>query len=173
MAAAWKLNTNVHVVERDTAGGLTGRSGTFGPTDEVPGWAIVAISNPDVWESRGSRSALPAAPDPESGPPPAQHAGTGAGMPADVAAQFEALRVEAASLREQVAALTAGGSAKGSSPAAETTSTPTDGPPPKGGAGSGAPAWREYAASKGVEVADDASREDVIAALDVAGVPTE
>ncbi|MGW5556860.1 hypothetical protein ACWER9_06510 [Micromonospora sp. NPDC003944] len=48
-----------------------------------------------------------------------------------------------------------------------------DGPPPKGGAGSGAPTWREYAAKKGVDVAEDASREDVIAALEAAGVPTE
>lgn len=51
--------------------------------------------------------------------------------------------------------------------------TPASGIPPKGGAGSGAPAWREYAASKGVEVADDASREDVWAALEKANVPTE
>jgi len=50
---------------------------------------------------------------------------------------------------------------------------PQDGPPPKGGAGSGAPAWRKYAASKNVEVAEDASREDVVAALEAAGVPTE
>ncbi|RAO26478.1 hypothetical protein PSN13_06506 [Micromonospora saelicesensis] len=48
-----------------------------------------------------------------------------------------------------------------------------DGPPPKGGAGSGAPSWREYAARNNVEVASDASREDVVAALDAAGVRTE
>ncbi|MCX4470458.1 hypothetical protein OOK41_09080 [Micromonospora sp. NBC_01655] len=46
-------------------------------------------------------------------------------------------------------------------------------PPPKGGAGSGAQAWREYAAANNVEVAADASREDVVAALDAAGVRTE
>lgn len=48
-----------------------------------------------------------------------------------------------------------------------------DGPPPKGGAGSGAAAWREYAAKHNVEVSADASREDVVAALDAAGVRTE
>ncbi|MCX5066910.1 hypothetical protein OOJ91_13745 [Micromonospora lupini] len=48
-----------------------------------------------------------------------------------------------------------------------------DGPPPKGGPGSGAPAWRAYAARRNVEVAEDASREDVWEALDKAGVPTE
>jgi hypothetical protein len=45
--------------------------------------------------------------------------------------------------------------------------------PPRGGPGSGAPAWRSYARSIGVEVADDASREDVIEALEDAGKPTE
>ncbi|MEU7771231.1 hypothetical protein AB0C44_07885 [Micromonospora taraxaci] len=48
-----------------------------------------------------------------------------------------------------------------------------DGPPPKGGAGSGAAAWRAYAAKHNVEVAEDASREDVVEALTEAGVPTE
>lgn len=47
------------------------------------------------------------------------------------------------------------------------------GMPPKRGPGSGATAWREYASSKGVEVPADAPRDDVIAALDKAGVPTE
>ncbi|PWR08599.1 hypothetical protein DKT68_15295 [Micromonospora acroterricola] len=48
-----------------------------------------------------------------------------------------------------------------------------DGPPPKGGAGSGAPAWQKYAAAHEVEVPADASREAIWAALDAAGVPTE
>lgn len=46
-------------------------------------------------------------------------------------------------------------------------------PPPKAGQGSSAEAWRTYAAGLGVEVADDASRDDVIAALESAGKPTE
>lgn len=45
--------------------------------------------------------------------------------------------------------------------------------PPKGGAGSGVDAWKAYAAKLDVEVADDASRDDVIAALEAAGHPTE
>lgn len=54
--------------------------------------------------------------------------------------------------------------------------------PPKGGDGSGGPEWVAYArlepvAAKlteaGVEVADDASRAEVIDALAKAGVPTE
>lgn len=45
--------------------------------------------------------------------------------------------------------------------------------PPKGGAGSGMQAWAAYAASKGVEVPEDASRDDIIAACQAAGVPVE
>jgi hypothetical protein len=48
-----------------------------------------------------------------------------------------------------------------------------DGPPPKSGKGSGVQAWAEYAATNRVEVAEDATRDDVIAALDAAGIPTE
>jgi hypothetical protein len=43
-----KLNTYVHVVERDDAGNEV-NSGTFGPDDSVPAWARKAITNPDVW----------------------------------------------------------------------------------------------------------------------------
>lgn len=49
----------------------------------------------------------------------------------------------------------------------------SDGPPPKSGAGSGKAAWAAYAREHDVEVADDADRGDIIAALDRAGVPTE
>jgi hypothetical protein len=44
--------------------------------------------------------------------------------------------------------------------------------PPRQGPGSGGDKWREYAAAQQVEVAADASRDDVIAALDKAGKPT-
>jgi len=40
--------------------------------------------------------------------------------------------------------------------------------PPRSGPGSSKAAWVEYAAARGVNVADDASREDVIAAVDAA-----
>jgi hypothetical protein len=46
-------------------------------------------------------------------------------------------------------------------------------PPPKGGAGSGADVWAAYASDNDVTVPDGASRDDIIAALDSAGVPTE
>lgn len=41
----------------------------------------------------------------------------------------------------------------------------SDGEPPRSGKGSGRDAWAAYAAQCGVQVSDDASREDIIAAL--------
>lgn len=116
---AWKLNTYVHVVEP----GGEGRSATFGPADDLPDWAVEAITNPDVWDGPAPE-APPVKSESQADPKPNENSAAGS-------------------------------------------------PPPKGGAGSGAQAWREYAASKGVVVADDATREDIIAALTEAGVPTE
>lgn len=42
--------------------------------------------------------------------------------------------------------------------------------PPRSGKGSGVEAWRAFAERKGVDVDQDASREDVIAACEAAGV---
>lgn len=53
-----KLNTHVHAVEVNEDGSH-GRSGTFGPNDKVPDWAVSAISNPDVWESEPERTEAP------------------------------------------------------------------------------------------------------------------
>ncbi|MEU4570837.1 hypothetical protein [Micromonospora sp. NPDC023956] len=122
---AKKLRMFVTVHERDGDGNPTGRSGTFGPDDSLPGWAQAGITNPDVWEDG------PAA---EPGPP---RPSAGGDDPAP------------------------GGGRAG------------DGPPPKGGPGSDADAWREYAASKGVEVPAGAKRPAIIAALEAAGVRTE
>lgn len=51
--------------------------------------------------------------------------------------------------------------------------------PPKGGPGSGADAWRTYAVAEveqrglNIEIPDDASRDDIITALEEAKIPTE
>ncbi|MFJ9468332.1 hypothetical protein [Streptomyces caniferus] len=42
--------------------------------------------------------------------------------------------------------------------------------PPRSGKGSGVEAWRAFAERKGVDVDQDATREDVIAACEAAGV---
>lgn len=50
----------------------------------------------------------------------------------------------------------------------------SDGPPPKAGAGSGTDAWLAYARTfDDVQVADDAKRDEIIAALTTAGHPVE
>lgn len=46
-------------------------------------------------------------------------------------------------------------------------------PPPKSGRGSSVEAWAAYADAHDVTVDDDAKREDIIAACEAAGVPTE
>lgn len=43
--------------------------------------------------------------------------------------------------------------------------------PPRSGTGSGKEAWSAYAQAKGVDVPDGATREEIIAALEEAGVP--
>lgn len=45
-------------------------------------------------------------------------------------------------------------------------------PPPKAGRGSSAAAWRAYAAGR-VDVTEGMGRDDIIAALDAAGIRTE
>ncbi|WP_405375981.1 MULTISPECIES: hypothetical protein [unclassified Microbacterium] len=45
--------------------------------------------------------------------------------------------------------------------------------PPKSGRGSGVPAWRDYADRNGFEMDDDVTREEIISALEEAGIPTE
>ena len=45
--------------------------------------------------------------------------------------------------------------------------------PAKGGKGSGLDKWRAYAKFKGYELEDDATREEIIDALEADGVPTE
>ena len=99
-----KLNTFVHVVELDSEGRQTGRAAVFGPDDDLPGWAVKAITTPDVWDG----DAPAGADEPDSG-----------------------------------------------------------GEPPRSGKGSSTEAWQKYAASLGVEVPEDASRDDIVAAVDV------
>ena len=52
-------------------------------------------------------------------------------------------------------------------------SSSAEAPPARSGAGSGKDKWVAYAEANGVTVDDDATRDDVIAAVEAAGVPTE
>lgn len=53
------------------------------------------------------------------------------------------------------------------------TDEPGPKPPKRSGPGSSAAAWRNYAAKNGVDVADDADRDEVIAALEAAEVAVD
>lgn len=152
----YRLNTYVHAVELDGNSRRTGREATFGPGDTLPDWALTSISNPDVWD--GQAPPRPAKPEPVATPGPAADQSEVARLRARVAE----LEAAAAPSADQ----TPGGD-DGSEPASATVI------PPRGGPGSGAPEWRDYARSRGVEVGDDASRDDVIAALEAAGKPTK
>lgn len=49
----------------------------------------------------------------------------------------------------------------------------SDGPPPKAGPGSSRSKWVDYAVGHGLVPGADQSRDDIIAALDKRGAPTE
>jgi hypothetical protein len=51
--------------------------------------------------------------------------------------------------------------------------TVTAEPPPKAGPGSSRARWVEYAAANGIAVTDDETRDEIIAACEAAGVPTD
>jgi hypothetical protein len=55
-------------------------------------------------------------------------------------------------------------------PAGEAASSDA---PPKAGPGSGRARWLDYTRAHGVTTPDDASRDDLVAACEAAGVPTE
>lgn len=149
MGSGYQLNTYVHAVEVDASGARTGREQVFGPDDDLNAeknaWALDAITNRDVWAGRKPPLREPA-PAPETTATPADLAG------------------ELAALRAQIAELQAG---------RQTQDSGEPKPPPTRGTGSGGEEWRAYARSVGVEVAEDASRDDVIAALAAAGKPTK
>ena len=52
-----RLSTHVHLTDGD------GRTHVFGPSDDVPAWAVPLITNPKAWDE-------PPAPGPEPVPEP-------------------------------------------------------------------------------------------------------
>jgi hypothetical protein len=79
---------------------------------------------------------------------------------------------EVAQLKARIAELEQERAESGRSPADDPGNVPAS-VPPRSGPGSGADKWRAYAAGQGVQVDENASRDDVIAALTAAGKPTE
>lgn len=72
--------------------------------------------------------------------------------------------------REQQAAATRTGEQTGGETGEQTGGTDV---PPMSGRGSGREAWAVYAAAHDVDVPEGATREDIVQALEGAGVPTQ
>lgn len=129
---------------------------SYGPDDTVPAWAAEQITNPAAWSGEDDETSAepnPAAP-PEPASEPVPEAPTG----------------EPADEQPQEATETA---ADAGTPADEPAGQVDDGPPPKGGPGSGRDAWAAYADRQGFEVEDGDGRDEIIAALEEADIPTE
>ena len=103
-----RLRTYVHLTDEE------GQAVVFGPSSDVPQWAVEKITNPDCW---AEEEALPE-PEPEPEPEDVEE-------------------------------------------------------PPRGGPKASKAVWLKFAAAKGVEVPDSASRDDIVAACVAAGVIEE
>jgi hypothetical protein len=139
----FKLNTFVHAVEFDANGARTGRERVFGPEDDL--------------SARDNEWALSAITN--------KDVWADNRVPARKAPPAPAQDDEVARLKARIAEL--------EQIQAETGDTSESKVPPRQGPGSGADKWRAYAKSVEVQVGDDASRDDVIAALEAAGKPTK
>lgn len=118
---------------------------------DLPAWAVDRISNPAVWSG---------AEEPNfSAEPERQEAETPQPAPPE---------------EPSTPAVVPDGGTDSAEPERRAPVTAVIGsPPPKRGAGSGVEAWSEYARKAGVDVPDDAKRDDIVAACEAADVPTE
>jgi hypothetical protein len=186
---ARRLNAFVYVPDKD------GVPVGFGPADDVPDWAAELITNPDVWapddEPGPTVAELPTA-------DPIERLGE-AGATAE---ELEVIRSMLAALTDEERAEVGrhvvtpsldvlgeqldewrrlsvgnGGDLVGAFEQLAAIQPPGQtappGPPPRAGAGSGRDAWAEYARANEFDVAGDAKREDIIDALEAAGIPVE
>lgn len=115
-----RLKSYVHVHHN-------GRTTVFGPSDEVPDWAVALITNPKAW------------------------------------ADYEPL---AKSIPAPVVAPVVPETAKVTP---DETIEDSDAPP-RGGPGSGRSVWQEFAEAHEVEISNSASKADIIAACEAAGI---
>ncbi|MGC4886694.1 hypothetical protein [Micromonospora sp. DT227] len=133
----------------------------FGPEDEVPADVAALITNPKAWEGGtlpthvegGTTARTSEAPAP--GNPPSQAARESELTPDEVQAHAGDDASDDASEGDSAA--------DGDKPARIPA-------PRRSGKGSGVDAWAAFAATQGVEVEADASRDEIIAACEQAGV---
>ncbi len=153
-----------HVSVRDPSG----QTASFGPGDELPDWAAKQVTNPRLWEDGEVPfpAERPTAGEPASGQAPQ---GSEQGL-ADLEDRIVTRVLEGVGdlLRDLVAVVEDGDEL--ADPAAESVAPV---PPPRAGKGSGEDKWRAYAAEVGFDVTGIEDRNDIIAALESAGVPVE
>lgn len=131
--------------------GPDGGSHCFGPGDELPEWAYEKITNPSVWATEPEPAPEADAQDeessevPEPPAPPDEPPMTGdAWNP--ISETDEAPAAEPVVARESIIV------------EAEE--------PPRTGKGSGTEEWRAYAEALGIDVPEDASRDQIIELVD-------
>jgi len=138
------LVTTVHVADKN------GDNHIFGPGDNVPKWAKEKITNPKAWAEETDEDA--------------------AAKAAEEKAEAEAKAAQEAADEAEKQAAEAKAAAAGNSP------LPI---PAKGGPKATAEAWAAYAVQEitarglNIEIPADATRTDIIEALQGAGIPTE
>ena len=116
---------------------------TFAAGSTPPAWAQARITNPSAWGSAAQSAPTPSGAGTASPETPDETPETPSPEP-DQAPPAEAPEAEDEDLLGELPE------------------------PAKRGAGSGRDAWAAYATSKGVTFADDASRDDIIAAVEAA-----
>lgn len=157
-----------------------GRSVRFGPRDDVPGWAAEKIRNPRAWaadedpdeQDDNELQDILTAGD-EQGQAPGGSPGDSAPVEGQGQGQAPAPTpdaVEQTGPANTAAPVQPGEVHEQPNPPAAPAAVE---PPPRSGRGSGAPVWAKYASDHGVEVGEDDSRDDIIAALEAAGIRTD
>lgn len=134
-----QLKTYVHVTNPED-----GRSVQFGPGQDLPDWAVKAITNPDVWDGDAPKVAGSAAEKTVSTP--------------GADARIAELEAEVKRLREAAQISATGPSSSGDADPIKE--------PPRGGPGSSAEAWAKFVDEQGVEVPNGATAKDIQALWD-------
>ncbi|WP_345750106.1 hypothetical protein [Microbacterium rhizophilus] len=169
-----KLNTTVVIRDENSV------THVLGPDSEIPEWAEKVITNPNVWaeaptkrKASKGKTAAKSAPKPE--PEPDEDDSEADEIVSDDA---DGDAVELVGDRVEDGDDTPA-EVEGASTGDDDTPVMDVAIPPKGGKGSGKAEWRAYAlaataaAGLNIDIPEDATRDDIVEALESADIPTE
>lgn len=131
---------------------------TFRPGEPVPGWASRLITNPAAW---GEADAAPA---PQAAAAPVTPATPS--TPASAASADSAANAAAVPPAPPEPSSTPATATSAADPAGDDDEAAVLEEPPRKGRGSSLEAWQGHADALGIEYDNDASRDDIIAAVD-------